>query len=1440
MEALDLDRTFRPISADEAKEPDLLYGARSSGALGWGELLEMQRVIILAEAGSGKSFELEMRWRRCVEAGSLACYADVQDVARSGLAAAIKPEDVARYQAWQDDPDAICWFFIDSVDEAKEADLRFETALRALAAGISGMEERAYVLISGRFSDWDFIADRKAVEEWLAVPAEPAPIEAINHHVLIRDTLSRRTTEQPAAAEDPIQVVLMNGLDGPRVRRFATNAGVEDADAFVAAIEHGNLWRFASRPLDLEWMAKYWHANGQLGTLLEMLDASIAARLIDPKPARQRGDPLSLDEARRGLERIGAGFHFSGKETLRLPTAAFDAAATKNALAIEALLPGWPREKQLRLLQRPVFDPATLGRVRLHNDNEGAVRAYLAARWLQGRLAANCPRPVVDDLLFVDIYGHHLVRPDMTEVAAWLSLWDPATASKVIARDPYLLLTRGDPGSLSVAMRVKAIEASLRVQVGRNHWYHFGDDLFRRLADTALDPMLAPWWDEFSHKKEARHLILRLIWLGRQKDGLPIARRAAFDETLDDVSLALAAFALVAIGTDEDRRKLADHISTHAARLPRHYVLNALDHLFPRAMSVDAFFAVIDILGVDNDSERLTIHPLGTELSPELASAADLSSFLTAIVTRLGPLTGEEERSTFAQAFAEVAVVAALRLLALDPDDVPPLVTDLVLRLHDHDAYRGIGATEQQLAAAIVATPARKRRSFWQAAKLIRTHPWLKDGTPGIWQIQHLGWPGIFTMGDVDWLFDDLLTQGEPTDRQLALEALFFVWRESKSRKLLNRIKRIAADDTELSATVARWLAPAPENETIRESTKRLRKLRQRNKRRDTLRDKSWIKFIDELRSNPAVLDTLHPQTEDSADSRLVHLWDLLSSRLSSRSRRSISNVSMFEPLVGKDVAERFRKALIQFAANRMPSIPSERQQEERNSVRSFDIMGLVGTSLAAAAPAWGHRLSDKEAERAARYALIELNGFPDYMTDLIAAKPGPVAAILIAEIDCQLATEAPEAHGILDRIAYADDRIAALVGSQLRARLERDGTISPEFLSKIAAVLSKSLEAGPSDLSELLRDRALTAATPETAGIYLGLYFLLDSDAATACLEEINRNAPAPERRRLCGTLLPRVFGDQFRRAAADPAPMSFATLQTLVDVAYGAIRREEDVERVSGVVYTLDERDNAQEARNAIFQRLAETPGEATHAALLRMSSRNDSAISPDWLIELARRRAVGDAYLEAWQPKDVVQFETEFGKPPSTTADLQRLAMRHIEEIAHDLIHGRFTQGTTLRDLPDEPAVQRWLGEQFAAIQPRLYTAVREEHLADEKEPDFAFHSRVSGVTLPIEIKIADGMTVADMEQALHVQLCGQYLRHRSARHGILLLIHQKPRAAGWKIDGQSGLQPLSRVITHLENRATAIRTTSPHGPQPLIACIDVTSAPSLERGAKARKT
>ena len=1429
-----LNRRFRAISAEEAKYPSRLFDSGFGGSLGWAELLNLRRVVVLAEAGSGKSFELKARWRDLTDGGLHACYATVQDVARMGLRAALGPKDAARFDSWHGDPDALCWFLIDSVDEAKDEGLPFETALRQIANAISGVEERAYVLISGRFSDWDFVADRKALEDWLAIPEDPPAFEDEDYRELIRGTLAQRPPKKAAEPEDRVHVVLMTPLDETRIRQFVTNAGIANADAFIAEVDHGDLWKFASRPLDLGWMTEFWEINKRLGSLNAMLEASLAARLLDPKPGRQRRDPLSMDEARKGLERIGAALHLSGAETVMLPTEGIADGAGGGGLALQSVLTDWPRDQQLRLLSRPVFDPATLGRVRLHNDNDGTVRAYLTARWLHARLAANCPPQVVEDLLFADIYGHALIRPDMVDVASWLSLWHPFIAEQVVTRGSYGLLKRGDPGSLPVPFRIKAIEASL-LAGARDPWRYHGDDMLRRLADPAFDAVIPEWWARYGDREDARHLILRLIERGKQMGGLEVARAASVDQTLDATTQILAGSALAAIGSDADRQQLAAYILQHCADLPREVVLHAVDRLFPTHISIEGFFGVIDAIGIFNAEGTKSLYPIGSELWPELKAPSDLERFLAGIIERIGPLRARDEENPIAEAFDTLAVTAAFRLLDYYPDAVPAVVTDTVLRLQDHQSYRGVGPVEDQLRAAIVSSPARREQSFWRAARALREHPWVKDkGEPNIWQMQHLGWPGHFTIDDMDWLLAAIQERSEFRDRELALSAAHSVWRERKDRKLLNRIKRAVQPDAALKAVLDGWLSPPKDSPELRESLDRMKKSQRRSKARITKRDNSWVRFIDELRAEPDVLDKLRPQTADTVDSRLFHLWQLVSWRTSSRSRHSISDLSMIRPIVGEEVASRFGRELIKFAEARTPRIPSDGPDGEERAFTSFDTMGLGGISLAAATrPNWAVALSDAGADQAARYAVAELNGFPDYILPLIAAKPAQVARVINAEIDLQLVGGKAGGHGMLDRIAYADPAVAALVTPHLISKLIGAPGIQDPILPKVVNVLIKSVPTDDAALSQLFHTRAIESSDPIVAALYLTLLFVADGDRAVDALRLRMDAMAIADRTALCEALLPRLFGDRFHRGQLVPTVISFQKLEELVVAAFEGVRREDDIDRKSGEAYSPGARDHAQDARQLLFTRLAETPGEATHATLLGLADRGDFPIEREWLIELARRRAEVDANLQPWRPEDVIQFEVEFDKPPSTTADLQLLAVRRIELIEHDLAHGIFTQGTTLKDLEDENAVQRWLGDRLQATQKHVYTVERETHVADEKEPDITLHSRFSGVALPIEIKVIDEMTVPQIERALVDQLCGQYLRHREARHGILLLVHQHRRASGWKLDGHADLVPMATVLEHIRAWATAIRATSPEGPQPVVACIDVSGVPGLKK-------
>jgi hypothetical protein len=97
-----LDRRF--IEWKDQDPPDaeirIAFGL-SDGRVGWDELLVNRRVIILAEAGSGKSTEMGERARMTAATGRYAFHATVEDVGCDSLEGAISVAGRAGLAAWR-------------------------------------------------------------------------------------------------------------------------------------------------------------------------------------------------------------------------------------------------------------------------------------------------------------------------------------------------------------------------------------------------------------------------------------------------------------------------------------------------------------------------------------------------------------------------------------------------------------------------------------------------------------------------------------------------------------------------------------------------------------------------------------------------------------------------------------------------------------------------------------------------------------------------------------------------------------------------------------------------------------------------------------------------------------------------------------------------------------------------------------------------------------------------------------------------------------------------------------------------------------------------------------------------------------------------------------------------------------------------------------------
>lgn len=404
MAKISLDRRFSEWKGKGQGDPEIYqYFAQSYGTLDWPALLKRRRVVILAEAGSGKSTEFIDQDELANSAGKFSFRTTVRASAEKGFETALGRQRIAKLEAWRQSTENAC-FFLDSVDEAKARGADFVAALESLAGAIAGCEDRAFVFISGRHSDWELNRDGQALARILRV-CEPSiegpPADA---NTLVVNAIRGAKQDVPPEPEKPT-IVVMLPLDKDRVKRFVTGQGIDNFDAFFAAMTRANLLAFARRPLDLNWLADYWLRNGRFGTLNEMLGLSLAERCKEPNRSLADLDTLTPASTRLALERVGAALVLQRLDSIAVPDEGIDLARRTDALNLDEALPDWQGADRTKLINRPVFDPADAGFVRLHNDNQGVVCSYLAAHWLERMRSAHCPIKTINEILFGEPFG---------------------------------------------------------------------------------------------------------------------------------------------------------------------------------------------------------------------------------------------------------------------------------------------------------------------------------------------------------------------------------------------------------------------------------------------------------------------------------------------------------------------------------------------------------------------------------------------------------------------------------------------------------------------------------------------------------------------------------------------------------------------------------------------------------------------------------------------------------------------------------------------------------------------------------------------------------------------------------------------------------------------------------------------------------------------------
>ncbi|GAC1604882.1 MAG: hypothetical protein NVS3B3_01730 [Aquirhabdus sp.] len=231
---------------------------------------------------------------------------------------------------------------------------------------------------------------------------------------------------------------------------------------------------------------------------------------------------------------------------------------------------------------------------------------------------------------------------------------------------------------------------------------------------------------------------------------------------------------------------------------------------------------------------------------------------------------------------------------------------------------------------------------------------------------------------------------------------------------------------------------------------------------------------------------------------------------------------------------------------------------------------------------------------------------------------------------------------------------------------------------------------------------------------------------------------------------------------------------LHQLYEILCRYIRFEDDIDRNNGGVYSPTPRDHAQDARDRIPKIIANTRGQASFKALVKMAN-DDRTFRANYYLEYAYQRACLDADCESWTSNDIVHFIKDAEISPKNNSELFELAANRLLDLKHELEDGDNSVASLLLKSTEETEHRKYIACWLRYHSLRRYSVVQEEELANSQRPDIRIHVPTLNAAIPIELKIADKWTGAELFERLRNQLLGDYLRDNQSNHGIFLLVY-----------------------------------------------------------------
>lgn len=1368
-----LNRQFSPIFKchEDAEELEISLNWGSGKTESWDLLLSEFRCVVLAEAGAGKTMEFFERAKLLEEEGKPSFFIRIEDIDRH-FDDSFEIGDEDSFGDWLNSSEE-AWFFLDSVDEAKLVSPRaFEKAIQRFSKCIQRGAHRAHIYISSRPYSWRANADEAFMDKHLFIAS------------------SEDNTDDGSEKKEPKSALKIYGLrplNRDRIRHYCEISEVDDVDALLHQIAKQSLWSLAERPFDLDAIITKWADDKSLDGRLNLLRHNIDIRLKESHSLARHA--LNSEQARDGAQRLAAAVVLTGNIGINVP----DSEHVKKGIEADTILYDWGREDVKSLLESALFNDIIYGAVRFrHRD----IRELLAAEFFDKLLTSGGDRSQIESLFFKESFGESIVTPLMRPLLPWLILFDEKICDRTLKIKPEIAVEEGDPSQLSLSIRISMLNDIVsRIADNVNERSARDNIAIARIAQSDLTDEVFQLIDTYSENDDVIFFLGRLVWQGEMTSCTELLIPIAINSERGKYARIASIRAVMTCSSTDKKHSMWQALNEQCSVILRELLAELVDGSTPNETTVGLFLHSISKLVSYKEFEHTGLTNSLFELV-ERIEPIFIPQLLNGISTYLdtGPYIERREcRVSEEHAWLVGIALKSIEKLIINRDDyaLSGIVLSTLFNATALKSYRGddLQNLKHDLNTLIPNWPELNEALYWYSIESAREHqnenrgPLTDDIT--ISWLEHFWY---FDENHFPRLLDFMESRSLSDDRLVALNAAYRIYQRVESPvNMLEQLLCVAKVDVILTERLTQLLNPVV-SESMLEFEKEQADRNQERKAKILVREDARRAWIVSLRcdlskiTNPAV---------EEGDITNNHVWLMneLEKESSGTRRESYAHWQKLIPEFGLEVATAYKEFCINLWRYYRPKLKSE--EDVDNSIPGVLLLALAGLEMEAAeVEDFPRSLNSSDIDKALRYLTWGMNGFPSWFERMHQAFPTETEDAVLKEVTWEL--EATLSSGSLNHILHDLVYYAPWINEYIAPKLFDwliQSPVIPQERNEYCVRILISGGVSSAQLSVLSRNNILLSQSNCDMAWWYSLFVDCDPDTGIPEFEQWLFSLDEVNAKDAAEAFIVALLGGRNSQKSLYCAG-KFQTvdhLKSLYILMHRYIKSSEDIQRSGAGVYSPTLRDNAQEARNMLFDYLVKVPGKESYCAVKQLIEEHPDDNYRPWMKERAYKLAEISGDISPWSSKQFKDFHKAKIISPESHRQLFDLAVQQLIILKYWVECGNDSPWMTWQRAAEENEVRTLIAGELRKSSKGYYTIAEEPELANEQRMDIWLANPNVQSPVPIELKLLDkSWSGPKLCERLRNQLVGDYLREESAGCGVFLLVSLKA-SKKWTIDG-----------------------------------------------------